>query len=121
MISDIPWYITTIILGVNVAIAVAVWRIVAGAAGRSGLPAAAARKVRLGSAIVLFGWLGAALLLAPSTASLLGRDPFYLTPLIPLFALGATIVLLTAVWTSPALRRTLSAVSLPLVHGVQLY
>ena len=64
---------------------------------------------------------GAALLLAPSPASLPGRDPFYLTPLIPLFALGATIVLLAAVSTSPALRRTLSAVSLPAVHGVQLY
>ena len=121
MIPDIPWYITTIILGVNVAIAGSVWRIVAGAAGRSGLPAAAARKVRLGSAIVLFGWLGAALLLAPAPSSLASRDPFYLTPLIPLFAVGATVVLLAAVGTSPALRRTLGAVSLPAVHGVQLY
>jgi hypothetical protein len=121
MIPEIPWYITAIILGVNVAIAVAVWRIVAGAAGRSGLTAAAARKVRVGSGIFLFGWLGAALLLAPAPASLASRDAFYLTPLIPLFALGATIVLLAAVGTSPALRRTLGAISLPAVHGVQLY
>jgi hypothetical protein len=121
MIPEIPWYITAIILGVNVAIASAVWRFVATAAGRSGLPAAAARKVRIGSVIFLFGWLGAALLLAPSPASLAGRDPFYLTPLIPLFALGATIVLLAAVGISPALRRTLGAISLPAVHGLQLY
>ena len=121
MIPDIPWYITAIILGANVAAAVGVWFIIATAAGRSGLAPAAARKVRIGSAIFLFGWLGAALLLAPSPASLPGRDPFYLTPLIPLFALGATIVLLAAVWTSPALRRTLGAISLPAVHGVQLY
>jgi hypothetical protein len=121
MIPDIPWYITAIILGVNVAIAVAVWRIVAGAAWRSGLSAAAARKVGVGSGVFLFGWLGMALLLAPVPSSLASRDAFYLTPLIPLFALGATIVLLTAVGTSPALRRTLGAVSLPAVHGIQLY
>jgi hypothetical protein len=121
MIPDIPWYITAVILGTNVAIAGAVWRIVATAAGRSGLTAAAARKVRVGSGIFLFCWLGAALLLAPSPASLPSRDPFYLTPLIPLFAIGATIVLLMAAWTSPALRRTLGAISLPAVHGVQVY
>ena len=34
---------------------------------------------------------------------------------------NTTIVLLAAVWTSPALRRTLGAISLPAVHGVQLY
>jgi hypothetical protein len=121
MIPDIPWYITAVILGANVAIAGAVWRIVAGAAGRSGLSAAAARKVSVGSVVFLFGWLGAALALAPSPASLPGRDPFTLTPLIPLFALGATVVLLATVWTSPALRRTLAVVPLPAVHGVQLY
>jgi hypothetical protein len=121
MIPDMPWYITAIILGANLAAAGALWRIVATAAGRSGLTAAAARKVRVGSAIFLFGWLGTALLLAPAPASLPGRDPFYLTPLLPLFALGATIVPLAAVGLSPALRRTLGAVSLPAIHGVQLY
>jgi hypothetical protein len=34
---------------------------------------------------------------------------------------AATIVLLAAVALSPALRRTLGAVSLPAVHGVQVY
>ena len=101
MIPDIPWYITAIILGANIAAAVGVWRIVATAAGRSGLTAAAARKVRIGSAIFLFGWLGAALLLAPDPASLAARDRFYLTPLIPLFALGSAIVLLAAVGALP--------------------
>jgi hypothetical protein len=113
MIPDIPWYITAIILGVNTAIAVALWRIVA--------TATTSRKVRVGSAIFLFGWLGAALLLAPSPATLAGRDAFYLTPLIPLFALGGTIVLLAAIGLSPSLRRTLRTISLPAVHGVQLY
>ena len=121
MIPVVPWYITAIILAVNVTIAGAVWRIVAAAARRSGLPPAGERKVRSGSAIFLVGWLGAALLLAPAPASLAGGDPFYLTPLIPLFALGATAVVLAAIQFSPALRRTLGAVSLPAVHGVQLY
>ncbi|HEX6668146.1 MAG TPA: hypothetical protein VF061_01230 [Gemmatimonadales bacterium] len=121
MIPVIPWYITAIILAVNVTIAGALWRIVATAARRSDLPPAAERKVRSGSAIFLFGWLGAALLLAPAPASLAGGDPFYLTPLIPLFALGATAVVLAAIRLSPALRRTLGAVSLPAVHGVQFY
>lgn len=121
MIPVIPWSITAIILAVNVTIAGAVWRIVAAAARRSGLPPPAERKVRSGSAIFLVGWLGAALLLAPAPASLAGGDPFYLTPLIPLFALGASAVVLVAIRLSPALRRTLGAVSLPAVHGVQLY
>ena len=77
--------------------------------------------MRIGSAIFVFGWLGAALLLAPEPASLAARDRFYLTPLIPLFALGSAIVLLAAVGLSPALRRTLGAVSLPAIHGIQLY
>ena len=113
MIPDIPWYITAIVLGVNVAIAVAVWRIVAGAT--------TSRKVRIGSAIFLFGWLGATLLLAPAPGSLASRDAFYITPLIPLFALGPTIVLLVALGLSREVRRTLGAMSLPAVHGVQLY
>ena len=113
MIPDIPWYITAIVLGVNAAIAVAVWRIVASAT--------TSRKVRIGSAIFLFGWLGATLLLAPAPGSLASRDAFYITPLIPLFALGPTIVQLAALGVSPALRRTLEAMSLPAVHGVQLY
>jgi hypothetical protein len=60
MIPDIPWYITAIVLGVIVAIAVALWRIVA--------TATTSRQVRAGSALFLFGWLGAALLLALALA-----------------------------------------------------
>ena len=121
MIPVIPWYITVLIVGVNVAIAGAVWRILATAADRSGLVPTAARRVRVGSAIFLFGWLGAALVLGPAPGSIAGRDPFYLTPLLPLFALGSSIVVLAAIGFSPAFRRALGAVSLPAVHGVQLY
>jgi hypothetical protein len=113
MIPDIPWYITAILLGIITAAAVAVWRTVAAAT--------TSRNVRIGSAIFLFGWLGATLLLAPSPGSIASRDPFYITPLIPLFALGPTIVLLVALGLSREVRRTLGAMSLPAVHGVQLY
>ena len=119
MIPDIPWYITAIILGANVAAASGVWLIVAAAAGRSGLTPAAARKVRIGSAIFLFGWLAAALLLAPNPASLAARDRLNLKPLIQLFELGSEIVLLAAVGLSPAHRRTLGALSLPANHGIK--
>ena len=69
MIPVIPWYITVLIVGVNVAIAGAVWRIVATAADRGGLAATAARMVRVRSAIFLFASLGAALLLGPAPGS----------------------------------------------------
>jgi hypothetical protein len=121
MIPVIPWYVELISLATNVAIAVAVWSILSSAASRSGLPPAAQRRVRLGSALFLGGWLGAALLLAPAPASLLTRDRFYLSPLIPLFVVGPITITLLALWFSPAVRRMLDAASLPAVIGVQLY
>lgn len=121
MIPVIPWYITLIVIVTNLTIAVAVWSILSSATGRSGLAPAAQRTVRIGSAAFLGVWLGTALLLAPSPASLLDRDRFYITPLIPsLFVLPMTIALL-ALWRSSKLRRVLAAVSLPAVHGVQVY
>ena len=121
MMPVIPWYLQLISLGTSLAIAVAVWRILSSAAGRSGLPPATQRKVRAGSAIFLGTWLGAALLLAPAPASLLGREQFYLTPLIPLFVVVPITVALLALRLSPAVRRVLAAASLPALIGVQLY
>jgi hypothetical protein len=121
MIPVIPWYITLIVLATNLTIAAAVWGILSNAAGRSGLAPAAQRAARVGSAIFLGSWLGAALLSAPAPASLAAHDPFYVTPLIPLFAvLGLTIVFL-ALWRSVALRRVIAAAPLPALIGVQFY
>jgi len=121
MIPLIPWYITLIVLAINLTIAVTVWRLVSNAAGRSGLPPTTRRAVRAGSALFLGAWLGAALLAAPAPASLAARDEFYITPLIPLFAaLGLTIVSL-ALWRSAALRSVVAAASLPALIGVQFY
>lgn len=121
MIPDIPWYITLIVLATNLTIAVAVWSILSSGAHRSGLPPKAQQKVRAGSALFLGGWLGAALLLAPAPASLLSRDQFYITPLIPLFGVVPIAIVLVALGLSPAFRRVLAAASLPALHGVQLY
>jgi hypothetical protein len=112
MVPIIPWYITLTVLAIQVVIAVAVWRIFA---------AGAPRRVRIGLAVFLFGWLGAVLVLAPAPDSLLTRDRFYLSPLIPLFAGGSIVVGLLAFRFSPALRQAVAAASLPAMIGVQLY
>ena len=121
MIPVVPWILELILLVTNLAIAVAVWSILSAAAGRSGLPPATQRTVRFGSAIFLAAWLGTALLLAPAPASLLGRDRFYLTPLIPLFVVVPITIALLALRLSPAVRRVVATASLPALIGVQLY
>lgn len=121
MIPVIPWYLTLISLVTSVSIALAVWSILSSAASRSGVPAATQRRARIGSAIFLGVWLGAALLLAPAPASLLTRGRFYLSPLIPLFAVVPPAIVLLALWRSTTLRRVLAAASLPALIGVQIY
>ncbi|MGH7629448.1 MAG: hypothetical protein ACREOF_08650 [Gemmatimonadales bacterium] len=121
MIPVIPWYITAIVLATNLTIAVALWTLVSSAAGRSDLPLASQRAIRTGSAIFLGAWLGAALLLAPAPASLLGRERFYLTPLLPLFAVVPAAIVALALGISPALRRAVAAVPASALVGVQLY
>jgi hypothetical protein len=121
MIPLIPWYITLVALATNVTIAVGVWRLFASATDRSGLPSASRRRIRIGSAFFFGTWLFAALVLAPAPTSLLGRDPFYLSPLVPLFPLAALTIVLLGLRLSPALQRVLAAASLPAMHGVQVY
>jgi hypothetical protein len=112
MVPVIPWYITLAVVAIHVAIAVTVWRILA---------ADAPRRVRIGLGIFLFGWLGLVLALAPAPGSLLARDRFYLTPLIPFFAAGSFVVALAALRLSPSLRRAVATASLPAMIGVQVY
>jgi hypothetical protein len=121
MIPVIPWYITAIVLATNITIAVAVWTLVSSATARSELSAAARRAVRTGSALFLGAWLGAALFLAPAPASLLGRDQFFLTPLVPLFAALPLAIVILALRLSAALRRAVAAVPLPALIGIQVY
>lgn len=108
----IPWYIALAIVVSQPLIAVVVWRIIAPAASRA---------VRIGLGVFLFGWLGLAFAVAPSPAGLAARDPFYVTPLLPAFALGSFIAALLAFTLSPALRRAAGGASLPAIVGVQVY
>lgn len=121
MIPVIPWYIGLIALATNLVVALAAWTVLSVAAGRSDLAPAARRRVRIGSGLFLGAWLGAALILAPAADTLSARDRFYLSPLIPLFAVGGIGTALLAARLSPAFRRVLAAASLPAVVGVQLY
>ena len=121
MIPEIPWYITFIVIGTSLAVAVAIWRILSAATGRSGLSPIAQRRVRTGAALFVGAWFGAALLLAPSPASLLGRDRSFLTPIIPILdAVSITIALLT-IWRSSSLRRVIAAIPLPTLHALQVF
>ncbi len=121
MIPSIPWYVTLVALATNVAIPVAVWSLLSSAAGRSGLPPAVQRRFRLASAAVLGAWLVAALLFAPSRASLAERDPFYLAPSIPLFFGTSITAALLLFWRSQTFRRVLAATSLPVLHAAQIW
>ena len=112
MVPEIPWYITLAVVVTQPLIALAVWRILA---------ASAPRGVRIGLAAFLFGWLGLTFVLAPAPATLAGRDPFYLTPLIPIFGVASFAAALLAFGFSPALRRAVEAASLPAIIGVQVY
>ena len=121
MIPVIPWYIEVISVATNFAIAVAVWTILSSAAGRSGLAPVSQQRVRIGAAIFIGAWLVAALVLAPAPETLLVRDPYSLTPLVPLFGIGPIIVALLIITLSPAVRRVIAAASLPMIIGVQVY
>jgi hypothetical protein len=121
MIPVIPWYISMIVVASAVAIAVVIWSILSSAASRSGLQPSAQRKVRIGTAVFFGGWLGAALLFAPAPSSLAARDPFYITPLIPLFFALSVTTSIAALWRSSSLRRVLSAVPLSTLHALQVW
>ena len=119
MIPFIPSYITLIVIVNQILVAAAVWHLLAGAAARSGLPPEAQRRIRSGSGLFLATWLTGALLSAPAPASLLGRDPFRLTPVIPLFVALPFAVVAGVLWRSAAARRALAATPLPALVGVQ--
>jgi hypothetical protein len=121
MTPAIPWYLTLVVLATDLAIAAVLWRLLDIAAGRSGLPPAAARNISIASAAFLGVWLGLALLLAPTPVSIAAGDPFAITPLIPLFAVVPPALAIAWFSRSPALRAVLAAVPTSALVGVQAY
>jgi hypothetical protein len=121
MIPVIPTYVTVLMIASEIAIAVAVLGVLSAAAGRSGLPPAARRRVRIGAVVFVGAWLGAALAWAPAPDANLARDAFYVPPLIPLFAglsMAATFFLLRR---SASLRRVMAAVPIAALHALQVW
>jgi hypothetical protein len=120
MPPSIPWYITLIVVTTNIAVAVAVWSILASATTRSRLPRPAQQRARAGAAILLGAWLAGALLIAPS----LGPSPGSAQPAVPpvvVFSAAALAVVVVALGISPSLRGAIAGMSLPSIIGVQVY
>src|SRR6267142_1642010 len=121
MVPVIPQYITAIVILINFAALIAVWSILSYAASRSGLPRAVQKGFRAASAVFLGGWLAAAFLFAPAPASLLARDRFFITPVIPAVDVTAIVLAFLMLWRSSTLRRVIDAAPASLLIGVQLY
>jgi hypothetical protein len=121
MVPVIPAYISAILLVSSLAIPVILWRILSAGVSAAALRPRTARTTRASIGAFLTVWLGAALLLAPSPASLVGQDRFGLTPLIPLFNVLSLALIAAAFRFSPTLRRVVAATPLPALIGVQFY
>lgn len=121
MIPEIPGTLAAVVIAGNVAIATAVSSVIARAAGRSGLPPSAQRRVRVGSTLFFGVWLAAVLWFAPTSSSPAPDDPFAITPLIPLFIALSFTVALVALWRSASLRRVLATVPLPTLTALQVW
>jgi hypothetical protein len=112
MIPHIPWPITLLIVAATAAIPFVVWRVFA---------ARASRRVSIGVAVFVFGWFASSLLLAPAPASVLQRDPFSLTLLIPFFGVTSFAITAGALLLSRQVRDAVAAASLPAITAIQLY
>ncbi|HXV12654.1 MAG TPA: hypothetical protein VEC56_00480 [Candidatus Krumholzibacteria bacterium] len=121
MTPEIPAYITTLVIAAAFAIAIAVTMALSRAAGRSGLPHASQRRVRLGSMVFFGVWLAAVMLLAPTSSPPASVDSFAIAPLIPLAAVGSLAVALVAVARSASLRRVLLSVPLATLNALQVW
>lgn len=117
----IPSYITAIVVTGAVAIATAIWSILALAAQRSELPAGAASRIRIGSGVFLGAWLCVVLFFSPPVVPVSPPGVFDLQSAIPFVFAGAVGVFTLLVASSRSLRRTLGAIPLPVLHAVQVW
>jgi hypothetical protein len=112
MLPVIPWYFAVIDVALSVGIVIALWTI---------FSRTATRAFRAGLAVFLGAWLVLALVAAPSPASLLTKSRFFINPLIPVFAIVPALIVILAFVLSPTVRQALASVSLPALHGIQVY
>ena len=120
MLPVIPWYVTPIVLTLNLCLLVFLSRVVARATRVAGLDPAAGRRVVLFTGLGLAAWFlvaWAVSRVAPPAPSPTGLG----VPLsFPLFMGGAIAVSLGAL-SGPAWRRTADAVPLSTLVGIQLF
>ena len=121
MPPEISSSVTFIMMTTAAAIAVAIWTVLSAAASRGGLTAAGRRRVRVGSAIVLGGWLGAVVALAPDGVPAIAGEPGSITPLIPWTIAISAAVVVAALWGSSSLRQAVASVPLPTLHALQAW
>jgi hypothetical protein len=121
MSSVIPSYVAPVVLAVDVALAYWLIRLVSRAADTVELNQDTRRRIRLGTGIVIGGWLLLALLLAGSSpatdAAGNGRVPITF----PLFAGGSLVLALGLLALSPTWRRVVDAIPAESLISVQIF
>jgi len=117
----IPWYVAPTVLGMVVALAFWLYRLVARAGEAAGLPTETGAQVRRISGIALGGWLLIALVVARSSPAVDAAGNGVVPISFPLFAfvsLGAALGLLAF---SPTWRRVVDAIPAESLISVQIY
>ena len=117
----IPWYVTPIVLGMVVALAFWLYRLIARAVESASLPSETAARVRRNTGLALGGWLLLALVLAGSSPSLDAAGNGVVPVSFPLFALISLGVALGLLAFSPDWRRVVDAIPAESLISVQIF
>ena len=117
----IPAYVAPLILVVFVVLAASVARIVARAAADAGLPDPTRRRVAVTATILLGGWLLAALLRAPAQAPVDAAGRGIIPAAFAVFGVLSFAVAFGALALSDAWRRTVAAIPVERLVGVQIF
>jgi hypothetical protein len=117
----IPWYVAPVVIGMVVALAFWLYRLVSRAVDRAELSPETRTRVRRGAGFFLGGWLALALVLAPSTPSV-GPAGSGVVPLsIPIFGGISLTLAIGLLALSPAWRRVVDAIPADALISVQVY
>jgi hypothetical protein len=112
MLPVVPWYFAAIDVALSAGIVIAIWAI---------FSSDASRRFRASLALFLGIWFLAALVTAVSPPAFLSKRQFLINPMIPLFGIVPAVIVIVSFVFSPAVRRALASVSLPALHGIQVY
>lgn len=116
-----PPYVAPIVLALVLGLAVWLSRLVAQAAGAADLPPATRRRVALSTALVLGGWLLAALLRAPTDAPVDANGRGIVPAAFAVFGTASLVAALGALALSDAWRRTVAAIPVERLVATQVF